>query len=425
MTTADPIPARPHDEVARDLESWQQILRVWHLAFYLLVAITAGALVAQRPDALAAADPGLITALGALGVLTLAYTFLGWPAASRDDDHVLGASGVAYLTVLFAVTATVTLIDPLGTMLLFVAFSQIWLLAPNRRSGIWQSVLLTVVVTAALLFRLRGTGENVLAVSFQMALGLVFSLLMGLWLRSIITQGGERVRLLRTLHEAQEELGRTQHAAGVVAERERMAREIHDTLAQGFTSVIMLAQTACVDLERGSTGALARRLALIEATARDNLAEARSLVAAFSPAPLHDSTLPQALSRLAETFTAETGIALGTDVDERAAAGTTLASVAEVVLLRAAQEALSNVRRHARASTASLSLHLTATAAVLTVHDDGIGMGADTTEGFGLRGMRERVNAYGGTVTLTSQGPGTVVTVVVPVHERIPAMDAS
>ena len=420
MTTADRLVTpreRPHDEIARDRAAWERILWVWHMAFYLLVAITAGALVAQRPADLADGEPRLLMALAALAVLTLAYTLLGRPASTRHDEHVLGASGVAYLTVLFVVTATVSLINPLGTMLLFVAFSQIWLLAPDRRSGVWQSVLLTAVVTVALLVRLRGTGENMLGVTFQMALGLVFSLLMGLWLRSIIDQGAERVHLLRDLQDAHDELGRTQHAAGVVAERERMAREIHDTLAQGFTSVVMLAQTASVDLERGSTDALARRLALIEATARDNLAEARALVTAFSPAPLHDSTLAQALTRLADAFRSETGLALQTDIDEPAVTGAELASVAEVVLLRAAQEALSNVRRHAQASTVHLTLHLTATTAMLSVHDDGVGLGADLTEGFGLRGMRERVNAYGGSMTLTSHDPGTALTVTVPVRQ--------
>lgn len=424
MTTAEAAvgaPDRPHDEIARDQRSWAQILRVWHLAFYLLVAITAGALLTSQPEHPTDGLPGLPAALAALGVLTAAYTVFGRRATNREDDCRLGGAGMAYLAVLFAVTAFVTTTNPLGTMLLFVAFSQIWLLTPNGRTGVGLSVLLTVLVTAALLFQLRGTGANPLVISFQLGLGLVFSLLMGLWLRSIITQGTERVRLLSELHAARDELGRTQHAAGVVAERERMSREIHDTLAQGFTSVVMLAQTASADLERGSAQALAGRLALIEATARDNLAEARSLVAALSPAPLHEATLGQALGRLAESFTAETGVVLGTDVDDGAIVRAGLASGAEVVLLRAAQEALSNVRRHARASTAGLSLRLTPTAAMLTVHDDGVGLGADLTEGFGLRGMRERVNAYGGTVTLTSKDPGTVVTVVVPVRALAPA----
>lgn len=402
----------PQDEIERDARSWSRVLRAWHLGFYLLVAIIAASLVTDRPQDLAAGEPRMVLALVALAVLVAAYTVFGW-RATREHLTGLDAGGVVYLVVLFAVTALVTGLNPLGTMLLFVAVSQVWLVAPSRTIGAWLCVLLTVLVTTALLLRLRGTGENLLAVTFQMALSLCFSLFLGLWLWWIIQQGIDRVRLLSELRAAQDELGRSQHEAGVLAERERVAREIHDTLAQGFTSVIMLAQTASADLERGHGEALARRLALIESTARDNLAEARALVAATTPPPLREATLGQALTRLAETFTAETQIALEATIDDA-----DLDPVAAVVLLRAAQEALSNVRRHARAGAVSLSLRHGPGAVALAVHDDGVGLGRDTADGYGLRGMRERVTAYGGTVTITSQGRGTTVTVELPADAR-------
>ena len=421
MTTAEPAtPALPgvprdaqdfsRDEIGHDARSWSRVLRVWHLGFYLLVAITAGALVADRPHLVAAGDPEMIATLVALALLVVAYAAFGWRAAHSGLD----AGAITYLAVLFAVTTLVTGLNPLGTTLLFVAVSQVWLLAPSRSVGAWLCVLLTVLVTGGLLFRLRGTDANILAVTFQMALSLCFSLFLGLWLWSIIKQGIDRVQLLGDLRAAQDELGRTQHEAGVLAERERVAREIHDTLAQGFTSVVMLAQTASADLEGGRTGDVASRLALIESTARDNLAEARALVAASTPPPLREATLPQALTRLCDAFTAETGTAVTTTIDEAV-----LDPAAEVVLLRAAQEALSNVRRHARAGAASLSLRTLPDAVVFTVHDDGVGLDPTQNGGFGLRGMRERVAAYGGTMTVTSSaGTGTTVTVVLPAAPR-------
>src|SRR5690606_19116211 len=91
-------------------------------------------------------------------------------------------------------------------------------------------------------------------------------------------------RLVDELRATQAELARTSHDAGVLAERERVAQEIHDTLAQGFTSVVMLAQAASADLDRGAVDDARERLGLVESTARDNLAEARALAAARAPA---------------------------------------------------------------------------------------------------------------------------------------------
>lgn len=404
VVAPEPVPAG--DQVARDARTWTRVLSYWHLAFYVLVVIAAGSLVADDPEALRRGDVGILVALGALVVLVLVYSFVG----RRAVDEELRGPGYAYLAVLLAVTALVTGLNPMGTVLLFVAYSQVWLLAPSTRAGAWLCALLTTLVTLSLLFRLRDSGESPAVVALQMFLGFAFAILMGLWLRTIIEQGERRSQLLDELQAAQSELGRTQHAAGVAAERERVAREIHDTLAQGFTSIVMLAQTASADLEQGSSEALATRLGLIERTARDNLAEARSLVAAFAPPSLHDSTLSQALERLATSFAAETGTQVRADVE----AVDALPTGADVVFLRAAQESLSNVRRHARAAAVLLSLRTGDGSTTLVVDDDGAGMAPGTREGFGLRGMRERVVAYGGTVDVTSDDSGTRVTVVVP-----------
>ncbi|MEP7764438.1 sensor histidine kinase [Sanguibacter sp. 25GB23B1] len=404
--TADADVVTVGGQVARDAHTWTRVLSYWHLAFYVLVAIAAGSLVAADPGALRRGDLDLLVALGALGALVLVY----WSVGRRAVDEEAHGLGYAYLAVLFTVTALVTGLNPMGTVLLFVAYSQIWLLAPTTRVGAWLCAVLTTLVTLSLLFRLRDSGESTAVIAFQMLLGFAFAILMGVWLRTIIQQGERRSQLLDQLQAAQEELGRTQHAAGVTAERERVAREIHDTLAQGFTSVVMLAQTAAADLDRGATDALATRLSLIERTARENLAEARSLVAAFAPPSLHDSTLSQALERLAAAFATDTETEVHAEVDRVES----LPTGADVVLLRAAQESLSNVRRHARAQAVHLTLRAGAATTTLGVRDDGTGIAPGTREGFGLRGMRERVVAYGGTVEVTSDDSGTCVTVVVP-----------
>lgn len=396
MTTAEPTGLTADDAIDADARSWARVLRFWHLAFYLLVGFTVAGILVSDDRVLGRSGPSLV----ALGVLVLAYATFGQRAAVRSLHHGPDAAVWAYLLVLFVVTCVVTSLDPLGTMLLFVAYSQVWLLTPSIRVGAWLSALLALVSTLALLFRLRDVDAASWATVFQMALGLAFSMLMGLWLHWILRQGAQRAELLRSLQEAQAELGRTQHAAGVVAERERVAREIHDTLAQGFTSVVMLAQTAAAEAQHGETGQVLRHLDLIERTARDNLAEARALVSASSPAPLDASTLPEALARLGARLTEETGI----EVSTVCTGSDALSSPVEVALLRTVQEALSNVRRHSGAARVQVSLEISPADAVVTVTDDGTGRDDDAVEGFGLRGMRERVRALGGQVQVEDCG---------------------
>nr|WP_246256182.1 sensor histidine kinase [Isoptericola halotolerans] len=198
-----------------------------------------------------------------------------------------------------------------------------------------------------------------------------------------------------------------------------MAREIHDTLAQGFTSVVMQAQAASAALDRGEETTARERLGLIEATGRENLAEARGLVAAFAPVPLQGSTLPEALRRLADRFTAETGTAVRIDVGSPVVTsddGGAVDPTTDVVLLRAAQEALTNVRRHAGASAVTVRLTHPHGGVELEVSDDGRGLPPQFSEGFGLTGMRERAAAAGGALEI---GPaptrGTRLQVRLPV----------
>ena len=124
----------------------------------------------------------------------------------------------------------------------------------------------------------------------------------------------QRAALIRELESTRAELAELHHAAGQVrAERERLAREVHDTLAQGYTSIVVLAQTAAAPAARRPVAA-AERVAVIEEVARENLAEARAMVAAFAPVALDSATLVEALRRLSERFGRETGLATRVDV---------------------------------------------------------------------------------------------------------------
>jgi signal transduction histidine kinase len=251
-----------------------------------------------------------------------------------------------------------------------------------------------------------------------MAISLLFSLLLGVWISRIIDQSRDRAELIAQLEAARTQLGEADHARGVMAERERLAQEIHDTLAQGYISIVMLAQAASAGLTKDPQRA-ADRLAMIEEVARVNLAEARALVAAFSPVDLEGSSLPDALRRLTERFAAQTGLALDVDLADGVAH---LARDQEVVLLRAVQEALTNVQRHAGARRVVVRLMVDAAGVRVEVKDDGVGFAADAAgDGYGLAGMRGRVAQVGGELDVDSSlGAGTRVVVRVPVTQEVP-----
>jgi signal transduction histidine kinase len=205
-------------------------------------------------------------------------------------------------------------------------------------------------------------------------------------------------------------------------ERERIRQEIHDTLAQGFTSIVMLAQAADAALVHHAAladdrdGEPRRLVEAIERTARENLAEARNLVEGAGPAPLADATLADALHRLVERLQADSDIVATAHIQGLT---TDLAPATEVAVLRAAQEALTNVRRHAGATHVDLNLRRSDEGIVLEVSDDGGGFDVhrtgDDPAHVGLRGMRARLEDVGGDVLVESApGQGTTVIVTLP-----------
>ena len=223
------------------------------------------------------------------------------------------------------------------------------------------------------------------------------------------TQAALALQNLRLLAEARQ--------AAVVRERQRMAHEIHDTLAQGFTSIIMSLEAA--EENSGAPEEAQRYLEGVRRTARENLAEARRLVWALRPESLENASLPEVLSRVAASWSEESGVTCGVAVT-----GTpiSLSSDAEATLLRVAQEALSNVRKHASAGRVALTLSFVGDVVLLDLQDDGVGFdpaacdGVRPDGGFGLKAMRERVQRAGGTLVVESApAEGTTLTVSIPV----------
>jgi signal transduction histidine kinase len=205
--------------------------------------------------------------------------------------------------------------------------------------------------------------------------------------------------------------------AGAGDERQRMAREIHDTLAQGLTGIITqleAAQQTAHDAERE------RRIDNAKRLARDSLAEARRSVQALRPQALEDSRLPDALAEEAARWTATSGVPaeVRTTGEPRA-----LHPEVEVTVLRVEQEALANVAKHAAASHAWVTLSYMEDVVTLDVRDDGTGFaqpGAGNEQrngggGFGLIAMRQRINRLAGQLEIESEpGAGTAVSASLP-----------
>ena len=223
--------------------------------------------------------------------------------------------------------------------------------------------------------------------------------------QTLANQAVLAMQLTRLSKEARE--------SAVIAERNRMARDIHDTLAQGFTGVIVQLQAAEDARQRGLAVAADEHVRRASDMARESLGEARRSVHALRPQSLEENDLCEALDAMFTKMTA--GTALRTEFsfqgDPRS-----LPATWEENLLHIGQEALTNVLRHAGASNFTARITFERDQARLDFRDDGCGFDPDGKRGgFGLRGMRERVERMGGGLVIRSEpGRGCAISVTVP-----------
>jgi signal transduction histidine kinase len=381
--------------------------RWWHVVVVGAVLLV-GALVAVTATAEPWMTPAALTLLAAFAVF---YAAVGRRGLDEERWRIP-------LAIALVVTIAVgTAFSPNMAVLQCIAFPLLWLLLPSPRMGrpIAACTVLSVG-TAIGFFVCFGGGIDALmqAVVIEgVSLGLGVGI--GVWFTRALRKGDENTRLLAELTAAQDQLAALHREAGAGAERERLARDLHDTIAQNLTSVVMLAQRG----RNRADPAMQADFELIEEVAREALTETRSLVAASAPVPV-DGGLVQALGRLVAAFERETRIRIATRFEEVGP----LPRDHEVVLLRSAQEALANVRKHSRAEHARLTLVHAGSGAerrlVLTVQDDGRGIGdaAPASSGFGLEGMRQRLALVGGTLRVAGVvGGGTELVAAIAAGE--------
>jgi signal transduction histidine kinase len=392
---AEPGPAEP--------SAWELGTQRWD-AYYaivwvaILLVIEAGQLSAQSR----------IIATIALVAMVPWYLAVGRPAMRSATSSWRGPVYLAGAIALFAVVQSQ---DSSAWSLAFAICPQCFYLLPFRQAMI--PVVVLNMLAAVLLVDQNPHPDAALAALGTAAFGIGLSYAYGSFVDRIIEQSRERAELIRALEATRAELAAANRESGTLAERQRLAGEIHDTLAQGFSSIIVLLQAAEAGLADAPPPAARRQLALAGQTARENLAEARALISALAPAQLASENLPGALRRVTERVGTEIGIGARFDIE-----GTPrpLSAALDVVLLRVGQEALANVRKHAAAGSVEVLLRYEPGKVSLEVIDDGQGFDpAQVSAGYGLRGMRERLGQAGGLAQVRSApGAGTCLRAEVP-----------
>lgn len=400
--------------VRRGEHVWEQHSSWWEL-YFAVVLVATEVFVGFSPE-----PSGTVRGF-ACGMLLLClplYLGAGRPALlTRPENSVRGTVYIVGLVVLFTPAATVA---SSTTLAVFALAPQCFLLLSMGRAVTAVFVLNLAPLLGWALVTSPGSGE-IVRISMFTATSVAFSWGIGTWIQRIIDQSVERGQLIQRLNESREEISRLSAAHGALGERERLAREIHDTLAQGFSSLVMLSQAVRTEFVQAPERAT-QHLELLERTARENLDESRALVAALTPAQLDGRSLQDAVRRLGERLAAEdAGRTVSVDIGGTARR---LPASVEVVALRSCQEGLANVRKHAAARRVELRLDYGTDAVRITLRDDGHGFDVNgQSHGYGLAGLRARVQEIGGVTRVRSApGQGTELLLTLPMTHGAPGV---
>jgi signal transduction histidine kinase len=244
------------------------------------------------------------------------------------------------------------------------------------------------------------------------------------FMNETIKQSGERHELLQAVKIAQAKQAQAEREAGILQERQRMAQEIHDTLAQGFTSIVMHLEAAerALPNDPDKTN---HHIIQARQMSRSSLEEARRLVWALRPEILESNSLAESLRDVVMNWSEANRIPAHFAVN--GGPQRPLPTPIETTLLRIAQEALANIMKHAQAHHVNVTLSLLDDQVILDVLDDGIGFdvghvrpNATTKSGLGLMGMRERIEKLGGSLLIeSSPDEGAAIVAVVPLQSDI------
>lgn len=370
---------------------------IWHFAVLVLALATSAVAVWNLVESAGAqALPPLEWMRGIAGIVIPLVVIATWLWARPRIDR-----RAVHLTLMIVATIAILVLTwsyPGFAGALSFLMPLTWLAAPGPRSAMaWT----TILMASASIGMVLGGIANPWFVVFTAIFSIALSAAIGLSIQKLHAQVQIRQHLLEELQQKQDEVSLLSAESAAARERAAVLRDVHDAVTQNLTAIVMQARMPGHDPK------------LIEELAEEALEETRALLLKSTPRQLGQGATT-AIARLAERFERETGIDVRTEL-----AQTPLSLEGEIVLLRVAQEALANVRKHSRASSVAIELRSNGSEATLHITDDGIGFdGQSGASGQGLQGIRERVSAAGGNIEIDGSA-GTSLTVALPLKVNV------
>ncbi len=358
--------------------------RHWFAVCLSTMVLSSGVALRDLAPARATLTISLVIALTLWHIITL---------VRHEPNEVRPRVMLVYCVGMLPLFGALLLLHPAFLFVAFGLYAQLFLRLP------WRWLLPVVgLFTVLIAHQLRHLGPPMLTGAIILALVFVIATFVALMLDSISRQSRERLQVIAELDQTRADLAAAERQAGVLAERERLAGEIHDAMAEGCASIMMQLE-ALEQAQPGLAPQARRHLDNVLDAARESLGEARRLVWALRPRALDGVALLDALRQIGARWAMESGVAASVEVG---GAPERLGAELDLLLLRAAQESLANVRKHAAARSVTLTLTYFADHCMLDVQDDGRSFAAaapvmvdQASGGFGLAGLRSRAAALG------------------------------
>jgi signal transduction histidine kinase len=388
---------------SKNPEVWEQWDWVWHFSAYSLLILNIIFVYNSDPRITNFSSFLILCAL--LGLWYIPFVNISTLRIWNNPKR-----GVLYLVPGWVIWGGLVALTNQSLMLIGIFLPLVFSRFPIR----WSTGI-TIFQTLGLyfLYIMLDPTENWFLI-LMIILGLLFiSTIIGTFISSIIKQSTDRQRLIDELTRSRADLMRVEREAGRLTERQRLARDIHDTLAQHFTSIIMHLSAA----KYSNPESVQSEVQQAEDAAREGLGEIRRIVWDMQPEQIERASLVEAVEELAARWSAETSVLVKMKVT-----GTprSLPSSAETALLRISQEAMHNITKHAQAKNVNITFSFMEDLFVMDIADDGVGFNPSKANGgFGLKTMRDRIEELSGIFTIESeQGRGTAIAVSLPILEN-------